>query len=329
MNRKLVFAASISLGVVLLAAVYSLLKGEKVLYELSKFSLPRLVVFLSFSVLVYLFLSMRWRSVIIALKGKISLPSALKYELISFAAGYFLPTGRLSGGPAKFLLLRKQGMSFTKGFSTFMIDWFVEMTTNLGFLTIVVIFIVPASIIATSIKIMFCLVGVAVIGSVLLVARRVRNSKPILSHHHVAQIDKHRIIRKIIRQLRAVRRANGQFLRNAKSVILTYCLAACTWLTSAFEVFFALRVIGIDASVLMVVVILVSLMVTYLIAVPASVGVLEFGQASIFQFLQLSPEAGIAFTIVLRIRDILMTLLGLALLSSEGFSILNFRGQDG
>jgi len=56
----------------------------------------------------------------------------------------------------------------------------------------------------------------------------------------------------------------------------------------------------------------------YIIPVPAALGALEAGQASLFSLVGLGAGVGVVLSLLIRVRDIMWTFIGLSYLSLHG-----------
>jgi uncharacterized membrane protein YbhN (UPF0104 family) len=96
-----------------------------------------------------------------------------------------------------------------------------------------------------------------------------------------------------------------------------------TWTLRFVEYKLALLAVGFNATIPQLFAVMIVVLITSLIPIPASLGVLEAGQLSLFAGLGAGPYIGLVLALILRTRDMALALLGITLLSHEGVGVLD------
>jgi uncharacterized membrane protein YbhN (UPF0104 family) len=98
-------------------------------------------------------------------------------------------------------------------------------------------------------------------------------------------------------------------------------LSVLNWLSMFLEYKFAIMIFGISNVSFPAIFLIITMMgVAYLFPIPLALGVLEAGQMSTFNALDLNPAAGLGLSMVIRFRDLGWTVLSFIILGVYGFS---------
>ena len=111
--------------------------------------------------------------------------------------------------------------------------------------------------------------------------------------------------------------------KRPKTLLLAIFFASLSWPLTLFQYKIALLMIGVNATFLQILVSVVVLNFTTLLPIPAALGVQEAGQFTAFSFFSANPHTGIALSLVLRVKDMILLLLSFLFLSNEGIDIFN------
>jgi len=110
--------------------------------------------------------------------------------------------------------------------------------------------------------------------------------------------------------------------KRPKKVLLALFYAAFSWPLTLLQYKLALMMIGFNASLIQILLSVVVFSFTALIPIPAALGVQEAGQFSAFKLLSANPHTGIALSLVLRIKDLILVLISFLFISQEGMDVL-------
>ena len=88
-----------------------------------------------------------------------------------------------------------------------------------------------------------------------------------------------------------------------------------------FESKFGLLAIGYDASIAQIFLVMATIALASMVPIPANLGILEASEAYLLIILKINPYMGIAFALLVRLKDVRWTGIGLVLLSHTGVNI--------
>ena len=331
------YAVSVFVGVALFAAIIRIAGLENILGSVRKFSPIYAVPFLLATLAHFVAATYRWKVLLASEGAKISIWTLLKHKLIVFSVNYFTPAARLGGEPLKIFLLKRRGVKSSKTLASVVVDNFVGMGIDAlvaGFALLALFF---AAGVGRQVRELSFLLGVTSLAAVggsylLLIKRKGIFSNLMLLAGKATGLKKKKAFALVFRRIRTAEKYTRTMLIKKPKVLLKSVLfAAMSWPLTIVQYKFALLMLGVDASIVQIVFSIVALSFTSMLPVPAALGVQEAGQFSAFKMFSANPHAGVALSLVLRAKDLLLVLLSFILLSREGvnlFRILDKRGIE-
>jgi uncharacterized protein (TIRG00374 family) len=289
---------------------------------LEQASLARFAVFLSLSVAVFLTYAVRWRIVLRATdEGRDSPPllALLSFRAAGHSVSALLPSAQLGGDPVRALLLRRRGREWTPAVSSVALDRLLETSAAAvaGPIYVAVFLLTHGSARAAAPWVLALMVAsIAALG--VLYATLYRGSGALS-----------RLVRRaagtsVEESLSAWVRRFSQFLHTpsfpagiAVSLLAEVLVFAEFWALS--------RAFALPISLPMLAGVMVGLGVAQLAPVPGALGTLEAAQVGVLTLAGAAAPLGLAVGLIVRLRESLWILIGLAVLYGEG---LSWRGVE-
>ena len=327
--RKLLVLASITAGGLLFALVLLIVGFDSIVEPFRTFSLLYLSFFLLSSVLLYIVYVLRWAAVLKYQGIKVPFLLLLRYKLIGSSINYLTPVSRIGGEPVKAYLFKKK-MKTDSALSSIVLETMLGMFTDVLFVCFLLVFMIiffalPSEI--ASLSLMLSLIGLALIAvyfSTLL------NRKGPLSHviRVVYLLLRKPILKKLIEKIRIMEEQMTEFLRlRKKGVIQAVAISMISWPLTFLQYKFALLSIGFEASFTIIFLSIVATTIASIMPIPAAFGVQEAGHISLFSLVA-TANIGFALSIFLRLKDLIITFVGLTLLSHEGLDIIDILRKN-
>lgn len=328
MDLKKIFFPLISivigLGVFVLVIGYAGI--ENILEVFKSTSLLYLFLFFVVTTLIMLLCVYRWEVVINSFGYDVSYLHLLSYGVIGFAVSYLTPTARTGGVPLRAYFLKKQRIPLAEGLSSVALDKAMELIVHFLFAVFaILIFIFPLNI-PSSFKIFSIAISLMLLGLTLLFFFRLYFRKGFFSTAFKLFnfIPRFGFIKRLRRKARKLELYIHFFLRYRwRSFILCSLVSALIFILMVLEARFGLLAIGYDANLAYVFLIMAAIALAGLVPIPASLGISEISEASLFLMLGINPYIGIAFALIVRIKDFLWTAAGLVLLSHTGINLFS------
>lgn len=330
MRKNLIASvASLVLGMALFTLVVKFAGPQNIISSVKQFSPRYFVPFLAVTLGLFAAATYRWKVVLDGEGAHVPFWVLLKYKIMVFGINYLTPVARLGGEPFKIVLLQNQRIKSSKSFASIVLDNFIGMGFDavLGGLLLIVLFFTSSLLplktreILLAIGIMSLIVVTA--SYLILIKKKGIFSSALNIAGILTRIKGNKFFVTLQNRVTSAEfYIRNTLMKKPKQVMLVSFYAALGWPLSIFQYKFALLMLGVDASVAQIVVIIAVITLTTFVPVPAALGVQEAGQFTIFKILGQSPHLGIALSFVIRLKDFVLLYLSMGLLSLEGFNFL-------
>jgi hypothetical protein len=307
---------SLAIGIAVFVVVLGKSGLSNILIPFKSFSPFYLVLYLFVSFLVGLLTTYRWRMILRRMGHELPIKKLFVYRATGFAIGYITPTARLGGEPVRALMLSKHGVPIKKAYASIVLDKLLDFSMGAVVMSVALFFSLAAF--RFPMKTTFFFVGV-ILGSIIafyvLYSRLLKREGLLSRFFEIVQLSKISVFKKMNRHIKIVESYASDFLCNKKYLSELMVISVAMWVLFIIEFKLALLLIGFNATLLQIFLVMLFFGIAILLPVPASLGVLEAGQVSAFTVLQAGPSFGIAVAFVLRFKDLLWTLFGLTMFS--------------
>jgi uncharacterized protein (TIRG00374 family) len=279
----------------------------------------------AFNILVMLVFSSRWW-LILRLQGyHIPYLSALKYRYAAFTISYFTPGTQFGGEPLQiFALHSRHTVPTAAALASIALDKLFELLVNFTFLALGVTLILFSRLnifqgLLAEISPLFAalfIAGLAVIPLVYFIALRTGRAPLTAFLQHASHLASHPVITGKAQNAIAIvaaaeSQASALIRQGARAVFAVLLISALMWLSSLCEYGLALYVLGGQLDLLQTIAGLTILRISFLMPLPGGLGALEAGQILAMQALGFGPGLGLAISLWIRARDVVLGLLGL------------------
>lgn len=323
-KNKLNLIISVTIGLIIFIGTLWYFGPESLKHVYENLQPIYLIPFFILMLLTYIINALRIKIILKAYNHTASLYTLLKQNIAGYAFSYVTPSVRIGGEPLKaYMLNRECGVGIKTASSAVIIDKFVELfgSATVGLMGILILFMLPGT--SLNLKILLCVIMIISFGILFFVYyMTIRGKGPFTSLFNVLRfykISKWKKLGGIIKEVET--KMDIFFKHHNKEFILSYILYFAYGLATIYEFKFVLLAIGVDATFIELILILVIWGLINFIPVPGGFGFQEAGQSSLFVLLKSSGGVGFAFTIITR--------LGIMFFVSIGFAIIsNFSGGE-
>lgn len=333
-KNALVHVASVVFGIAVFALVVKVAGLENIISSVRGFSPRYMLPFLAATLGLWVAASYRWKVVLQGEGVRVPLWTLLRYRLMVFSISYLTPVARMAGEPFKVMLLRSQRVRSSKSFASIILDNFIGTGFDaiIGGVLLITIFF-TSSLLPLQIRAMLLSTGVLALVVVAIMYLVLIRRKGIFSDvldiaGIITKLGGKKFFLIVKRRVAAAELyIRSTLMRKPKQVMLVSFYAALSWPLAILQYKFALLMLGVDASVAQIVMSIAVMALTTIIPIPASLGVQEAGQFSVFKILGLNPHLGIALSFVIRLKDIIVLYLSFWFLSMEGFNFITIMNR--
>lgn len=246
----------------------------------------------------------------------LSLASLTRIGLVGFAVSYLTPGPQFGGEPAQVYLLHTQhGVAISTGTAAVVLDKALALITSFSFLLLGVAAVVGGGMFGVAVD-SWALVwsGVLWLIPLGLVAGWWRGRVPVSTTAALLRLSH-------LRPLAVVREAEDQiviFCRDhAAAFWLALALSVLSWGLMAAEYWLMARFLGLHMTAAQAVALLTAVRLAFLLPFPGAIGTLEASQMWALGTMGLPPHLGLSLSLLIRVRDVTLALIGLALLRAK------------
>lgn len=320
MKSKFAFLFLTIIGLIIFISILLSIGLSNIFYSLSQMNFIFLIPYFFFSFCIILTHSLRWKVILSSQGNEISLLRLFLYYVSGFSSGYLSPFPLSGGEGIKVILIKKHTKSYHKALTSIILDKSIEKTINLllAFIGIILVIITVGLPVNLMLIFFFGFLLMALILSYYyycIIKSKGFFSKILLLIRpiHASFVEKHYLKIKESEDVMAT-----FFIHHKKSFKLSILLSFISWVFMFAEYKFLMLAVGHNVNFFVLVMVITVVGIAYAMPIPAALGVLEGGQASLFKFLSLDIMGGVLVSLLTRLRDLLMSLIGLLYLFNYG-----------
>ncbi|MGM5487731.1 MAG: lysylphosphatidylglycerol synthase transmembrane domain-containing protein [Nanobdellota archaeon] len=314
----------VSLGLVILLSIIIQTGIQTILDAFFKAHWIWLIPYLGASILIIFCLVLRWYLILFSLGHSIRFMTLLLIYTSGFSIGFLSPVPITGGEGAKAFLLNKNNIRYKEGLSSVLIDKSIEATMNVFFSFIGLIFLFLHFALPQN-TILSITVG-TVISIALMSFFYYRNltDKPILvpAFRALRYINSKFVYKHEYSVQEVEKRISFFFRKNKLIFTLALILSFTAWIFMFIEYKLLLLTFGYDASISILFIVIAVVAIAYIIPIPAALGALEGGQVTVTRLTRMDSADAVAFSTILRSRDLLITFTGLLYLFNYGLNFM-------
>ena len=318
LKKRLNLAISLIIGIILFIITFRYFGLESIRLIYNNINPLYFFIYFIIGSSVFIINSLRVQVVLRAYRKKISLLKLIKQNIAGFAIAYVTPSVKLGGEPLKIYMMKKElGVDLKIGSSVMILDKFIEIlgTLMVGVIGLIILFLMPG--IPNEAKII--LIGLIVIGSLILYWGYYRTVKKrgsfstLFNLLRFYKITKWKGFFEIIEDVEA--KMHKFFIFNKREFLISLFFYLVYMIINIVEFKFLFLSFGVNLSVSEIILTIVVLGIVNFIPVPAALGFFEASQSGLFSILKGSAGIGLAFSLIVRLRNIFFTLVGFTIIS--------------
>jgi len=322
-NNALTLLLSLLLGLFILAYVVSSAGINNIIKAFELVSFYKYLFAFGFYFLIYLLALARWGMVLVAVKHNVPFAKLLSLRLSEWAFGYITPFARMGGEPIMAYLFKKEcKIEYKEGIAVIILNKVMDWAAAL-IITIIGILLFMLSYSGyLSKKMSFAIIAAVLILSVLTYLFFIKIGKREGFFSAVTKYFK-KIFHSNIHNgvLKVENELHDFFRKNKRRVIIALCISLIINLLTIANYKILALFLGANLSVVQLLMIFALITVAYLVPTPGSLGSLEGAMAIVFYALGYGAGVGVAFALILRSFELILTGLGLLFISYYGIKL--------
>ena len=307
------------LGIMLLLLLFFFIQPASVFESFEKISLWQFGFILALRLVFWTLSALKWKIILDFYQQKVSFWKLYLFKFAVFSVSYFTPITAVGGQAAGVVLLKNEKVPVKIGITTMLIDSvlapFVSVTISL--FALVLFLLIKFSSVPFFILAFLTLFSVIFFLALFFIVCIIQ--KPILEKSKLKVWSKWKITLKDFLYI-----FSDFFRKNKKGVLYLVVLSFFGHMSILLEIFLILSFLDISLDVIELAVIEAGYTFAFLIPVSQALGTAEATGAYTLQALGHSAALGISLTLILRIRHLLVALIGIAVLIFYGLSAFVF-----
>jgi uncharacterized protein (TIRG00374 family) len=261
--------------------------------------------------LVLLTLNGRWWLILRGLGHELPFWPLLGHRLAAFGVSYFTPGPQFGGEPVQVLLVEQQhNVPRTAAIAAVSLDKTVELLLNFGFLALGVLLVLQTGLLGealaggTAVWLLFFLFPPMIYLWLIW-----RGRQP------VTRLLRWLNMRRVARLETAVAQSEAQMntlcQRNPGALLGAVTVSGLSWALMIAEFYAMATFLGVSLTFAQLIALLTAARVAFLLPLPGGLGTLEASQVWALGLMGFNPAAGIGLSLLIRLRDVTLGLLGL------------------
>ena len=324
-QRKLIIILSLIVGFFLLWLVFKDVTLKEVLDSFKSATLEMVIYYVIVQLLIIVILTWRWK-VILDSQGikNVNFFRLNSYRLVGQAIGFVTPSAKLGGEPVRAgLLSTRENIPFKTALSSVVIDKTIELSTSASFFVLGVIIVMLSFVVNPEIMQLMIIISAVFLVLVIWFNYRMLKGKAFFLHiFEVMGLSRIKGFKKIGRKIKEFESLIIKFYhKDTKYFYYTLLISFMSWLVMFFEYKIAGQMVGQDLSLMQIFLIFSFVGAAYTVPIPMALGALEAGQYSIFGIIRVSQAAGLGLGLLIRLKDVIITIIGFILLAVYGLKL--------
>jgi len=310
-KKNVLFAILSILGIIVfIVFLFKFGKGASSLIT-QNFNLKYALIYAGLTTFAICPLVLRWQVILKAYNIKIPFISLLRMQISAYAISVITPLARVGGEPLKIFMMKEEHqVDYKTGTASIILDRTIELlgTVAFGVVGLILFLFTPISY-----KIKLILTLAIILASTLLFIfyYRLSKNKPFFSKISP---------KKFKETMKDIDNKMSDFIINHKKEFLYsflfYCLSGFLFL---IEFKYLLLSFGVESTITEIILIVTMLGATNFIPIPAQLGSLEAGQITLFKFMRGEGDIGMALSLLMRVRYLILISIGFLIISHFGF----------
>ena len=332
MKKTFLFVLSIVSGIVLFIGVLAYIGMDEILGAFHSFSWGIIAVIIGLGFLQMAIVLYRWKLVLEAQGDIVPYKKLWSPKLVGFTVSFLTPGLYVGGEPIRAYLLKKEsGIRYSHGFASIIVDKILDFTYPLPFLIgalIYAMFKYDISWEAISVFVLVLIGLIVLLG--LFYVQTYRGKGFFSSVIRFLHLERFKKFEKMIEKMLYFEKLIIIFFNHRQALFIKGLLLSLLGGILVFIQFIIiLNALGISANIIEVLVMMVFMILSFLIPVPASLGSFEAGQAIVFSALQYPASMGVAFVLIFRMAEFSKVGVGLIFMSKIGLKFLRNIPKNG
>ncbi|MBU0666308.1 MAG: lysylphosphatidylglycerol synthase transmembrane domain-containing protein [Nanoarchaeota archaeon] len=323
MKKKLLILGSIVIGIIAFLLILKSVPLNEVWTSLKNAKPQHVIGYIIVSIGIMSAHTWRWKIVTSTQKLNIPFQKLLAYRIVGYGVSYLTPSAKLGGEPVRAALLTKHDLEFHEALSSVIIDKTIDIAACAVFFFIGVITLLFQFALPHETETLLLVFAIVFLTLMILLYKRLTSGNSIVEPIcKVLGLTKLKGFQKSKQKIRSFEDLLVKFFKEDKTdFLITIVISGLTWILMFLEYKFVGLMLGINLPFIAIFLIVCFVGVAFVVPIPMAVGSLEASQLIAFSIAGLKTTSGLGLSLIVRVRDLLWSLLGIILLSYYGLNI--------
>lgn len=328
-KKTFAFLIFLAIGIALFVSILLETGFEAIADSLIKFSLINFIFLLAVSLINFGLFTWRWLMIIKLhlKKEKKKCPSFIRlflHRMSAYAVSYLTPTATSGGEPVRIFFLKEDKIDTKTAVSSIVIDKVFEYTALILFIfSGVLVAIIEGSIFSGKVEIMLG-AGILIFGALIFwfYYSTIKHIGFFSSIFKFVRLNKIKRLKQLEKGIVKIEKKMAHFYTNHIPIfIFMLFLSFVMVFFMVFEHYIIALFMGVKLTFLQSFLSATIPGISYMLPIPGALGALETSHAGIFALLGVSINVFV-FVLIMRLRDLVFILIGLAHASGHGISMI-------
>ncbi len=292
---------------------------DSVIQVLRRLTIGQIALLVLVNLVIVQVFAVRWAIILDGLGHPVNLNRLVAYRTAGFSISYFTPGTQFGGEPLQvFLLHRRASMPLAPAAASVAIDKALELLGNFTFLALGIVLSAQTSLLPGLSALPLLVVAMLILAMPLLfVVAASRGVRPLTGFVRWLRARWFKGSPRMQRLEDAASQMEEYIVRflgeHPVRLLVAMGVSLLSWLLMVGETWLVLRFLGLSFSAIQVVAIITASRLAFLFPLPGGIGALEAGLVIAFQALGHAPAEALAFSAIIRARDLAIGGVGLLL----------------
>lgn len=332
MKKKIVLSlAVLLLGLVCFIWAIRYIGIDLIIEQFQKLRPEYILVYLAISAMIVIVLIIKWNVILRALGYKINFFKLIMYRQMGYAVGYVVPAFYIGGETVKsYFLNKKHKVPLKDAVSSVVIDRAVELPMNFLLAAVMFMIIIFTLEISASILVPMGIVIALMVSITVMFYYKMYKKEYFFTYiFDLLKLGRIKKLASMREKIVTLEESVIKFFNNKpKYIIISMLISGLLWLLMMVEFWTGMKIIGYNATLVQVFLVIVMTGFTMAIPIPASVGVMELGQIGICVMMGIPAPVAVALSLLVRTRDLLWIIMGLGYYLYSGTDYMKMLLKD-
>lgn len=298
---------------------------DNIVFTLKQFSLLKFLFFVLISFVNFYLYSLRWELILKAIFPEKIIKSSTLFmdRMAGYAISYVTPVAQLGGEPLRLMLLEEEGIPRKEAASSILIDKGFEIATLIIFISAGILVSIFEPGLSIESKLVFGSIGFVMLGMVFLFYyTSLKNRGFLTSIYRLLHLKKIKKLEQLESKIEKFEEETNKFYsQHPKVLFKLIIISLMTIVIIVAEHWLVAYFMGVKLTFIQTFLISTIPYISYLLPVPGGLGVMESTNAALFALQGITINA-FAFIFIIRLRDFIFVIIGLARGSHKGWSMM-------